>query len=115
MTQPRVSHGHSSRMVTVGSYRLTEACYARDQRVARHEHAFPSWTFVLSGSFQEAFTRETHTCTAGSVLTKPSTADHSNHYGTSGAHCLIIEILSSEAAGRELTSQLFTEPRVFVE
>jgi len=115
MAEPRVSHGRPSRIVSIGSYRLTEACYARDQRVARHEHAFPSWTFVLSGSFQESFTRETHTCAAGSVLTKPSTADHSNRYGTSGAHCLIIEMLSPETAGRELSTQLFMKPRIFAE
>jgi AraC-like DNA-binding protein/quercetin dioxygenase-like cupin family protein len=112
MTQPKVSHGNSRRVVTVGSYRLTRASYSPDQTVARHEHAFPSWTLVLSGSFEESFTHETHTCAAGSVLAKPSTADHSNRYGSSGAHCLIIEMLSAEAA-RDVAAGVFVAPTIF--
>ena len=112
MTQPRVSHGHSNRALTVGNYRLTEARYAPDQKVPRHEHAYSSWSFVLSGSLEEIFARETHACAAGSVLTKPSSADHSNRYGPSGAHCLIIEMLRSEA-WPDLGEKLFVVPRVF--
>lgn len=55
MTEQRVSHGRAGRAITVGNYRLTEACYAPGQHVERHQHAFPSWTFVLSGSFEEKF------------------------------------------------------------
>jgi AraC family transcriptional regulator len=113
MIQQRVSHGRASRAITVGNYRLTEACYAPGQQVERHEHAFPSWTFVLSGSFEESFAREAHICQAGSVLSKPSTADHSNRYGAAGAHCLIVETLASEEAGLELTRDVFLAPRFY--
>jgi AraC family transcriptional regulator len=112
MTQPRVSHGQSNRVSTVGDFRLTEARYAPGQKVERHEHARSSWTFVLTGSLEETFTRETHTCVAGSVLTKPATADHSNRYGPAGAHCLIIEMLRAEEAPPEVA--LFAAPKIFV-
>jgi AraC family transcriptional regulator len=112
MTQPKVSHGHSHGAVTVGDYRLTEARYAPGQTVERHEHARSSWTFVLTGSLEEAFTRETHTCVAGSVLTKPATASHSNRYGPAGARCLIIEMLRAEEAPPEVA--LFAAPKIFV-
>jgi len=109
MTKLLVSHGRSGQPLTVGPYRLTEARYAPDQQLPRHEHAFPSWTLLLSGSFEEVFSGETLVCTTGSVLTKPSAADHSNRYGPVGAHCLLIEACSS-AAG---VADVFAEPRMF--
>jgi AraC family transcriptional regulator len=109
MTQLLVSHGRSGQPLTVGPYRLTEARYAPDQQLSRHEHAFPSWTLLLAGSFEEVFSRETLVCTTGSVLTKPSTADHSNRYGPVGAHCLLIEACSSSAS----VADVFAEPRIF--
>lgn len=109
MTQLLVSHGRSGQPVTVGPYRLTEARYAPDQHLPRHEHAFPSWTLLLAGSFEEVFSRETLVCTTGSVLTKPSTADHSNRYGPVGAQCLLIEARSAPAS----ISDVFARPRIF--
>ena len=109
MTQLLVSHGRSGQQLTIGAYRLTEARYAPDQQLPRHEHAFPSWTLLLVGSFEEMFLRETLVCTTGSVLTKPSTADHSNRYGPDGAHCLLIEACGAHAS----LPDFFAEPRIF--
>ncbi|MFL5596413.1 MAG: helix-turn-helix transcriptional regulator [Gemmatimonadaceae bacterium] len=108
MTQLLVSHGRSGQPLTVGHYRLTEARYAPDQQLPYHEHAFPSWTLLLAGSFEETFSRETLVCTTGSVLTKPSTADHSNRYGPVGAHCLLIEARSSVPE----VADVFAAPRI---
>src|SRR5438046_10560073 len=91
MTPPLVSHGRSGQPLTVGPYRLTEARYAPDQQLPRHEHAFPSWTLLLAGSFEEVFSREALVCTAGGVLTKPSTDDHSNRYGPMSELLLCVE------------------------
>ena len=109
MNQLLVSHGHSGQPVTVGGYRLTEARYAPNQQLPRHEHAFPSWTLLLAGSFEEAFSRDTLVCTSGSVLVKPSAADHSNRYGPLGAHCLLIESRGADAGDAEI----FVVPRIF--
>jgi AraC family transcriptional regulator len=108
MTKLLVSHGRSGQPLTVGPYRLTEARYAPDQHLPLHEHAFPSWTLLLAGSFEEVFSRETLVCTRGSVLTKPSTADHSNRYGPVGAHCLLIEACGSAAS----VANVFAQPRI---
>lgn len=108
MTQLLVSHGRSGQPVTIGAYRLTEARYAPNQQLPRHEHAFPSWTLLLAGSFEEVFSRETLVCTSGSVLSKPSTADHSNRYGPFGAHCLLIESRGADAGA----SDIFAVPRI---
>lgn len=108
MAQLLVSHGRSGQPVTIGGFRLTEARYAPNQQLPRHEHAFPSWTLLLAGSFEEVFSRETLMCTSGSVLIKPSTADHSNRYGPLGAHCLLIESRGADAG----VSDIFVMPKV---
>ena len=43
------------------------------------------------------------------MLTKPSTADHSNRYGPVGARCLLIEACSSAAS----IGNVFAQPRIF--
>src|SRR5688572_17001969 len=90
-TPLRVSHGRSTRAITIGPYTMTEAVYAPHQQVTRHGHRWPSWTLVLEGGFEERFSRDTVAAASGSVLTKPATADHSNAYGPRGARCLLIE------------------------
>lgn len=47
------------------------------------------------------------------MLSKPSTADHSNRYGAAGAHCLIVETLANEDVGLELARDVFLAPRFY--
>ncbi len=114
MTQPKVSHGLSSPPLQVGEFRLTTAHYAAGQRVGPHEHAFPSWTLLLSGAFHEIFSRDVFTCTPGTVVAKPATADHSNTYGPQGASCLLIEYLDSDGGDSNAKAQ-FVAPRLFAD
>jgi AraC family transcriptional regulator len=111
MTEPKVSHGLSGRTVTLGPYRLTEASYSPGQRVARHEHALPSWTLVISGAVEEVFARDAICCSPGGVIVKPATADHSNHYGPAGARCLLIEACALDEFDSEMTRDLFRVPK----
>ena len=94
-----VSHGIARRRLAIGMYAVTEARYAANQCVPRHEHALSSWTLVISGRFEEAFSRETLVCGAGSLLTKPYSADHRNRYGPEGARCLLVELDSENNVG----------------
>lgn len=90
--RPRVSHGVATRCLQIGPYIVTEARYAANQRIPRHEHALPSWTLIVSGAVEEEFRHDTIGCGAGSLLIKPSTADHQNCYGPDGARCLLVEL-----------------------
>jgi AraC family transcriptional regulator len=87
-----VTHGADRRTTIVACFRLTEAVYTPGLTVGFHEHALPSWTYVVSGVFQETFRQDAHTCEAGALLSKPEHANHANRYGPSGALCLLIEI-----------------------
>jgi AraC-like DNA-binding protein len=111
MTKPKVSHGRSVGAMTVGPYTVTEAFYAPYQSVALHAHAWASWTFVLSGSFEERFGSYDAVCSSGVVLTKSATAAHSNVYGSKGAHCLIIE--TRDSVRERETAGVFGRPKIF--
>jgi AraC family transcriptional regulator len=113
MTSLKVSHGLANRTLSLGQWRLTHATYAPSQQVAKHEHALPSWTFVIAGSFQETFSREEFVCGAGSVLTKPATADHANRYGPIPTSCLLIEAVPKPELNLEILDDLFSAPRLF--
>ena len=91
-----VTFGSTRASVEVGGFRVTEAAYAANARVPRHEHRFPSWTAVLDGAFRERFREGEYACRAGALLTKAASAAHSNEYGDLGARVVIVEI--SDAA-----------------
>lgn len=110
---PRVSHGLTGRTVIAGSCRLTEASYPPGQRVPRHEHALPSWTFVVSGLVEETFSSDSFICRPGNVLMKPATADHTNRYGPACTRCLLIEVSANSEIDSDVNRNLFSSPRVF--
>ena len=91
-----VTFGSAGTSVEVGGFRITEATYAANARVSRHEHQFPSWTAVLTGGFEERFREGEYTCRTGALLTKPATAAHSNEYGDTGARVVIVEISEAD-------------------
>jgi AraC family transcriptional regulator len=112
MSDLRVSHGSAGQPLVIGPWRLTEASYAPGQRVPRHEHALSSWTFVNSGSIEEKFSRDSFVYGAGTVLTKPAIAEHSNFYGPQPTKCILIEVASSHLDART-HNRLFSRPCLF--
>ena len=102
-----VTFGSAEASVEVGGFRITEATYAANARVSRHEHELPSWTAVLAGGFAERFGEGEYACRTGALLAKPATAAHSNEYGETGARVVIVEIsetaIDTHPALREVT------------
>jgi AraC family transcriptional regulator len=113
MSSPRVSHGIAGRTIVAGCCRLTEAAYAPGQRVGRHEHALPSWTYVVSGALEETFSFDSIVCGAGMLLSKPATADHANQYGSRETRCLLIEVASDCQMESTIGANLFSAPTLF--
>ena len=87
-----VTFGSAGASLEIGGFRITEAAYAANARLSRHEHQFPSWTAVLAGAFEERFREGGYTCRTGALLAKPASAAHSNEYGDTGARVVIVEI-----------------------
>jgi AraC family transcriptional regulator len=108
-----VTHGTGLRARTMDGFSLTEAVYAPHCTLPAHDHRFPSWTYVAAGSFDEAFSTGTEHCSAGSVLSKPSDARHSNRYGTAGATCLLIELADITMISEDRAAPLFRRTMQF--
>jgi AraC family transcriptional regulator len=102
-----VTHGAHQRSTNVAGFRITEASYTPGMTVGFHEHAHASWTYVISGAFEESFRHGTHTCAAGMLLSKSAHAGHSNRYGPSGALCLLIEVTDASALNDAAYQKLF--------
>ena len=90
-----VTFGRAGESLEIGGFRITEAAYSANARVAPHEHQFASWTAVIGGGFRERFRDGEYACQAGALLAKPATAAHSNEYGDSGAHVIIVEMIDA--------------------
>jgi AraC family transcriptional regulator len=102
-THSPVTHGATNRSVDLGDLRLTETSHAPRTRLAKHRHAFPALTFVLTGRFSEDFGRgRVHECGALSLLIKPGDAVHSNVYSEVGARSFIIECTAENELFRVL-------------
>lgn len=92
---PPVTHGIRGRSLRLDGFVLTQAQYAPDLAIKRHEHALRSWTYVASGALSETFGDRDEYCSAGMLLAKPASAAHANRYGPTGASCLLIEVADS--------------------
>jgi AraC family transcriptional regulator len=90
-TTDRITYGSTVRRLAVPGVVLTETLHAAGTDLPRHEHANPNVNFVLSGAFGERVQRREFSCGAGCALVKPGGAGHSNRYGASPAHCLVVE------------------------
>ena len=50
-----VTHGVTDQTAELRGIRLTETSHSPNARIARHRHAYPAVTLVLSGGFLEDF------------------------------------------------------------
>lgn len=95
--QPATS-GAILKTVSTSGFRFTETVHPPDLTLQKHEHQYPTITFVLEGGLVESFGNHEHKCLPFSLLLKPAGASHTNRYSTRGARSFIIEI-TQEAAG----------------
>lgn len=102
-----VTHGDYGRSLTLHGARLTRATYLPMMAVPKHEHALPSWTYIASGALEESFGRNSHQCSAGTLLSKAATAAHSNRYGPTGATCLLIEVADPSNFAEHRAQRMF--------
>jgi AraC family transcriptional regulator len=107
-----VTHGIRGRSLRLDGFVLTQAQYAPDLAVRRHDHALPSWTYVASGALSETFRDRDEHCIAGMLLSKPASAGHANRYGSTGASCLLIEVADVRGIQERGTQRIFDDVTV---
>ena len=87
-----VTLGAVVRAVDAGALRVIETRYPAHLRLESHVHRRASLTCVLDGGFEETVRNRAFECGPHTFLFKPAGERHANRYGSSGAHCLLIEI-----------------------
>lgn len=95
MTAHPATHGSIVEAVSLGTFHIMEAVYEPHARIPPHDHSRSGWTLTLAGAYAERFRRERHVASAGSVLSKPAGARHSNRFGPRGARCFLIGVDTS--------------------
>lgn len=88
-----ISLGHRIRCRSSGGFVWTETVHSPSLKLKGHSHEFSNFVFVIRGSVTETIRGRSHECDPFSLLIKPGGELHSDHYGSSGACCLITEIL----------------------
>ena len=77
-----------------GGLRLTESHHVAGGRLDWHEHREGCVTLLLGGGMRESFRTSDVGCRRGDVVVKPPEVRHRTRFGSNGAHCLIVEVVS---------------------
>ena len=89
----------SRRIITVKSdpasshhVRVAEGEYVAGEKHERHAHSYASISFVFAGSFEEIVGRTQEQAFPFSTAIKPCGVEHVDHFGTTGARVLAVQL-----------------------
>lgn len=90
--------------VEVSGFVLTETFRPPGLVLPAHFHEHANIALTLEGSFMETVSTQPYEVNPSAVIFRPAGEKHSNRYGKTAAHCLIIEVRPERlAAIREVT------------
>ena len=95
MRLERLSSGHHGRIKqvrNVAGFKFFETWYESAATLPAHYHDRACVCVVVSGSFHEDFKRHRLQFNPRAVAFRPAGEMHSDHFGNTGAHCLVIEL-----------------------
>ena len=99
-----------TRTRSIGGFAITEFTQPPGQRLPWHVHEHASVCFVLAGSYTERIGTAEHECPPSSVVFKPASERHADHFGTTGGTCLLMEIAPARMAAIEQSSSWTARP-----
>lgn len=99
-----------TRTRTIGGFAITEFTQPPDRRLPWHVHDNASICFVRAGSYTERIGTIEHECPPSSVVFKPASERHADHFGTTGGTCLLLEITPARMAAIEQSSSWTARP-----
>lgn len=95
MRQERLASGHHGwirEARTIVDFKFFETRYESGTALPLHSHDHACICVVVSGTFHELFPRHTLQLNPKSIAFRPAGEVHSDHFGSTGAHCLVIEL-----------------------
>jgi AraC family transcriptional regulator len=105
----RVTYGQAIRQVSTPTVVVTETRHAAWLTLKRHDHESANVNLVLSGRFSETVERHAYECRENTALLKPGGSQHSDRYGRTSAHCLVVEFTDAFATGYPEAAPLLEE------
>jgi AraC family transcriptional regulator len=85
-------HGRISEIRTIVDFKFFETRYESGSALPLHSHDHACICVVVSGTFHELFPRHTLQLIPKSIAFRPAGEVHSDRFGSTGAHCLVIEL-----------------------
>jgi AraC family transcriptional regulator len=74
---------------------MAESHYAPGLITPRHTHETASFTVILHGEYVEEHRAQSFDCSPGRILFRTAGEQHCDRIGSSGAHCVMLEMRSS--------------------
>jgi AraC family transcriptional regulator len=78
---------------SLGGIILAKSQHPRSEVIPAHYHVNPHFTYVVEGSYKEAFASQRVECRRGDLLFHPAGFEHQNHFPNEAATCFNVEIL----------------------
>ncbi|MEQ1894936.1 MAG: AraC family transcriptional regulator [Planctomycetota bacterium] len=96
-----LSFGQSLRQLRTDSFQLLETRHPQGMCLSKHAHGHACVNFVLEGCYREDIGNLRGAFLPRQAAFKPPGAEHANHFETTGARCLLVELVAEDAARAE--------------
>jgi AraC family transcriptional regulator len=87
-----LTHGTEQHVMHAGGFVVVESAYAPSCALPRHGHDDAALCFAFRGAFEESVEGRTFECAPYDVIVRPPVVGHSNRYGSTGTHCVLISV-----------------------
>jgi AraC family transcriptional regulator len=94
----QMTFGRIVRSIHVGDSVLIETVHPAGMLLPRHDHPNASLNLTLAGFYTESFDRRNLPCDSSTIVLKPASEFHSNHYGPTDTRCVMVEFGPRAAA-----------------
>ena len=81
----------SARTLDVGALRFTELRFPTALLLPSHAHDRPTLAVVMKGSFETRLGSDALVCRQSSVRVEPAGSPHTNRFGPTGAHIVVVQ------------------------
>jgi AraC family transcriptional regulator len=89
---PGAHFGQLTQMRDFGGLIMAESHYAPGFITPMHVHETASFTVILHGEYMEEHRAQVFDCFPGKILFRTAGAQHCDRIGSSGAHCVMLEM-----------------------
>jgi AraC family transcriptional regulator len=91
MDVPVAWGSQSAAVLDIGALRFMELRFPSALVLPSHSHDRPTLAVVMRGSFETRMAADVEVCERTSLRIEPAGSSHTNHFGPSGAHIVVVQ------------------------